>query len=180
MVLLKKYKLYPLLVLLFLILHLFSFAQSQSVVIKTYAFYFVSIRNNYPMNGGQEVAHGNADTLLSLPAIADTSVIVYVETKSKLIDWNTASQKGKVFRITAIPIKDFPFHAGFVQGGSQLVLTPAKGNFLWQLQLSPTGTSKLWQGKIGMDEIILKGNYKGKKFTRKTTRLREIIPLPPA
>ena len=179
MILLIKHLLHRLMVLFFLSLSLFSFAQSGGAIIKTHPFYFVSIRNNYPMHGNEDVINGKADTVKALPARVDTFIIVYVETKNKLISWDTAWQKGKAYQITALLVHT-PFNAGNVKGGNQVVIAPAQGNFLWQLQLSPAASLKTPPGKITMDAIILKGRYKGEKFAWKTARLREIIPLPPA
>lgn len=164
----------------FLLLNLFSFAQSGGAIIKTHPFYFVSFRNNYPMHGNEDVINGKIDTLRELPAKMDTFIVVYIETKNKLISWDTAWQKGQSYLIAAIPIEQAPFQAGTLKGGSQVVIAPAKGSFLWQLQLSPARSLIISRGKITKDEIILKGRYKGKKFAWKTARLREIIPLPPA
>ena len=132
------------------------------------------------MNGNEDVLNGKTDTVKAFPVRVDTFIIVYIETKSKLILWDMAWQKRQSYLITALPIEQSPFQSGTIKGGSQVILTPAKGNFLWQLQLSPTSSLKTGQGKITKDEIILKGRYNGKKFTWKTARLREIIPLPPA
>ena len=164
----------------FLSLNLFSYAQSGGAIIKTHPFYFVSIRGNFPSHGNEDVINGKTDTVKALSARADTFIIVYVETKNKLILWDMAWQKSKAYHITALPLVHTPFNAGFVKEGNQVVIAPSKGNFLWQLQLSPTGSLKTLPGKITMDAIILKGRYKGKNFAWKTARLREIIPLPPA
>ncbi len=180
MIFFTKYILQRLMVLFFLSLNLFSGAQSGGVIIKTHPFYFVSTPNNYPMHGNEDVINSKTDTVKALPARVDTFIIVYVETGNKLILWNMAWQKGKAYQITALPLEHTPFNAGNIKGGNQVVIAPSKGNFLWQLQLSPTGSLKTLPGKITMDAIILKGRYKGKNFAWKTARLREIIPLPPA
>lgn len=175
-----KHTLHRLIIFFFLLLNFFSFAQSGATIIKTHPFYFASIRNNYPMHGSEDVINGKTDSLKDLPPKADTFIVVYAVTKNKLIKWDMAWQKSQAYFITALPIEQTPFNAGFVQGGSQVILTPAKENFLWQLQLSPIGSLKTGPEIITKDEIILKGRYNGKKFTWKTARLREIVPLPPA
>ena len=132
------------------------------------------------MHGYEEEINGKTDTVRPLPAKVDTFIVVYIETTNRLISWDTAWQKGQAYLIVAIPIEQTPFLAGLIKGGSKVAITTAKGNFLWQLQLSPIRSLKNLPGKITKDEITLKGRYKGKKFTRKTARLVEIVPLPPA
>ena len=173
-------KFQPQILLLFLTVSLFSCAQSGKIVYKSYAYYFESRRNNYPMHGNEDVISGKIDSIRVIPSKIDTFIVIYIETKSKLISWDTAWQKGQSYLIAAIPIEQTPFQAGHVRDGTQVAIKPAKGNFLWQLQLSPAASLKTPPGKITMDAIILKGRYKGKNFAWKTARLREIIPLPPA
>ncbi len=167
-------------VLFFLSLSLPSVAQSGSVIRKTYAYYFQSIRGNYPSNQNIAVLDGKVDTIQPLPARFDTFIVIYAETKSKHILWDMAWQNKQPYHITALPLEQTGFQAGFVKAGSQLILKPAKGNFLWQLHLSPTGSIKNTPVKITKDKIILKGQYKGKKIEWKTAPLVEIVPMPPA
>lgn len=161
---------------------LYSCAQSGRVVSKSYAYFFENRRNNFPKYSDDEEIFGKKDTIkaIPLPPVIDTFIIVYIETKSKMISWDTAWQKDQAFQITALPIAQIPFQAGFVKGGSQIVLTPKKGNFLWQLQFSPINSLKNLPRKITKDRIMLNGRNNGRKFSFKTSGLKEIVPLPPA
>jgi hypothetical protein len=171
-----------LILLLCLTVSLYSYSQSSQFVKKSYAYFFENRRNNFPKHGDDEEIFGKKDSLktISLPPVIDTFIVVYIETKSKMISWDTAWQNDQAFQITALPIKQIPFQAGFEKGGSQIVLTPKKGNFLWQLQFSLINSLKNLPRKITKDRIMLNGRDNGRKFSFKTSGLKEIVPLPPA
>ena len=164
--------------LFFLSLNLFSFAQSGSAIVRSYAYYVESVRGNFPEYAEEEVFGGKVDSVRNIPRIIDTSIVIYIETKNKLISWDTAWQNGQAYHITAFPIEQTPVNAGIRKGGNTVLIKPAKGNFFWQLQLSPIRSSKTSPGKITRHEIILKGKYKGKKISWKTGTLIDLTPLP--
>ena len=110
-----------------------------------------------PEYAGEEILGGKVDTGRIKPRIIDTSIVIYIETKTKPILWDTAWQKGQAYLITAFPIEHSPINAGTRKGGNTVIIKPAKGNFLWQLQLSPTRSLKILPGKLTRQEIILKG-----------------------
>lgn len=155
MVIIVKQVLKRLLVLFFLSGSLFSCAQTRNTVVRSYAFYVERVQGNFPEYGNEAVSEGKPDTVISLPRKVDTSIVIYIETKNKLISWDVAWQKGQAYSITAIPVKDTPFQAGFAKAGDQVIITPAKGNFLWQLQLFPIGKQKrISRGKTNFKRKI--------------------------
>ena len=184
----KVHSLIRLMFLFFLSLHLFACAQTKNIVRKSYAYYIESVRGKHPKGGIDEIAIVNSDSLylpvntdtFILPAKMDTFIVIYLETSSQLISWDTAWQNEQPYLITALHIAQTPFHAGFVRGGNQVILTPADGNFLWQLQLFRTGPALLNGKTITKDAIILKGMFKGKYTFLKTGPLIELAPMPPA
>jgi hypothetical protein len=178
MIIFTKQSLKRLLVFFFLSLNLFSCAQTRNVLVKSYAFYVERVQGNFPEYADEAVLEGKTDTNITLPGKVDTSIVIYIETKNKLISWDMAWQKGQAYIITAIPIEQTPFQAGNIKGGSQVIITPSKGNFLWQLQLSSAGPAIQARKKITKEKIILKGRYKGKTITWKTGPLLDLIPLP--
>ena len=174
------------LMVLFLLLFMCSSAQVKTAVKKSYAFYFETIHGNFPKGGVNDIETIQNDSLslaqkppIQIPAVKkDTSIVVFIETTTQLIQWETALQNRQQFIITAIPVKSFPFYAGFVKNGRELVISPAKGNYLYELQLSLPVAGSVSTQKITKDKIILKGKYKKKSFTFKTQLLKELIPLP--
>ena len=102
---------------------------------------------------------------------------MFIETTTQLVEWTTAWQGKQQFIITAIPVKSFPFHAGFIKNGRELVISPAKGNYLFELQLLQSVGEPLSHKKITTDKIILQGKYKKKSFIFKTELLKELLPL---
>ena len=174
------------LMVLFLLLFMYIGAQVKTVVKKSYAFYFETIHGNFPKGGINDIEtiQNDSSPLIQKPAILipavkkDTSIVVFIETTTQSIQWETALQNKQQFIITVIPLKSFPFYAGFVKNGRELVISPAKGNYLFELQLLLPTAGLLSTQKITKDKIILKGKYKKKFFTIKTQLLKELIPLP--
>ncbi len=164
--------------LFFLSLNLLTSAQSGSVIVKTYAYYVESVRGNFPEYAQEEVLGGKVDSSRILPKRIDTSIVIYIETKNKLVSWDTAWQKGQGFLITAFPIEQSPVYLGTRRGGNSVVIKPSKGNFLWQLQLSPISSWRSFPVKITRHEIVLKGKYKRKTISWKTGILIDLKPLP--
>ena len=184
----RQQRLKWLMVLSLLSLQLFSSAQANVVIKRSYAFYYISYPGISPKGGNEEDIQVQPDTMslqvkpgpIHLPAKVDTFIVIYVETTRQQIVWDTAWQNKHPFLITAIPITSIPFNAGFIRGGRQVILSPAKGNFLIQLQLSPVRKGISSTGKITSDKLVLKGRYKARAFSWKTGPLKELVPLPPA
>lgn len=173
------------LIILFMLLFMSVTAQVKIMVKKTYAFYVEATHGNFPKGGINDIETIQNDsiplvkesTIIISTVKKDTTIIVFIETTSQVIQWETAWQNKNQFIITAIPVKSFPFHAGFVKNGRELVISPVKGNYLFELQLSQAEGSILSPTKITIDKIILKGKYNKKSFIFKTEQLKELIPI---
>ena len=160
-------------------------AQVKSVVKKSYA-YFETRSRNFPKGGNEDIIPIQTDSINTLeksnkfvsPAEKDTSIVIYIETTSQNIIWDTAWQNKQYFLITAFLQRSIPFHAGFLKAGKQVVISPAKGIYLFELQLLKPVKGISTRVKISKDAIIIKGKYKGRAITWKTAQLKEIIPVP--
>jgi hypothetical protein len=112
-----------------------------------------------------------------LPISIDTTVIIYVETSSQQIVWDTAWKDGKPYKLTAELITQTPFDAGITKyQNEKITLRPAKGSFLWRLQLLPP--DPIIAPGIQEDGIIIHGKYKGKGFRYKTGIPVELEGIP--
>lgn len=174
-------------ILLILSFCLFSCTGSRQLVKKSYAFYYETIQGASPKGPGKkEILSAQLDSLnsevkdllLDLPVRADTGIVVYIETSTSQVLWDTAWQNGYPFVITTLPVISIPFQAGFIRGGNQVIISPAKGNFLFQLQLYQNKKEITSKSKITNNRIILKGRYKQNTIKYKTSKLVEIVPMP--
>ena len=155
---LKKKRLYQLTLLPFLLFSIFSCAQPKSVIKKEYLFYTEHLPGNIPAD-----EKGNPK-----PGLPDTVIIVYLETTTKSIRWDTAWQSGNSYKVMAILLETLPFEAGNAKDNDKkIVLNVAKGNYLWQLYLLPIYQEKPLKQQSKGNEILIKGKYKGKKIFRK-------------
>ena len=188
MILSRHHILLRLSVLFFLALIMASCVQTKSLVKKSYAFYFENVREAFPKGGNDEISDtnintsamsGNKNSLRGSPVV-DTFIVVYLETTKRQIHWDTAWQNEQPYLITPLPIKQLPFHAGIIKNGSEVIISPAEGILLWQLQFQRIGTNLNLKSGITAEEIIIKGNYKGKKVSWNCGLLKAIIPVPPA
>ena len=150
--------------------HLISCAQTKQVVKNSYSFYEKHLPGMLRVDEKGE----------PFPVIPDTAVIVYVETTSKLIKWERAWQNGRSYSIAAQQIVTTPFPAGkLYKDDRQITLFILKGNFLWQLYLSPEAQQKIVpEKKINKNEILLKGKYMEKSFFQKADPPVELKSIP--
>jgi hypothetical protein len=134
---------------------------------KVHAFYVVRLPGNIP----------------SIPSLIriDTINTIYLETTTKLINWDTATKRGAAYLINPVFIKQTPFEVGLTKNTNEKIfITPAKGLFLWQLWLEPIEPGLLVPGtqKFKGGEIILKGKYKGKRLVQKVDKFIELEGIP--
>jgi hypothetical protein len=148
----------------------FSCAQSKSVVKKGYVFYAEHQPGNIAVD---------PKTHEPLSTGIDTATTIYVETATKLIVWDTAWQKGKCYLISATLVEQTPFEAGITKWeNKKVILTPDKGNFLWQVGLQPVEGEQPGNKKILAGETILKGKYRGKVIIWKAANPVELAAIP--
>ncbi len=143
--------------------------QTHSLVRRADAFYTIRLPGNIAVD-----ENGNR-----LPARIDTITVIYLETTTKHISWDTAWTVGKTYRIIAEPIVQTPFEAGISkQGRQKIILRPIKRNYLWQLQLLLFEQNSASPQPIRKDQIIFRGRYKGKTIIKKTDELVELKAIP--
>jgi hypothetical protein len=175
------------LVLPFLTLFFFklTFAQTSPIIIKSYPFYTISPSNNSPKGGGvNEVIAIEPDTTIAIAEVAatqsfDTQYIIYVETTTLSIRWQTAKQGVQYFQINAIPVT-VPFNAGMLNGEGQFLITVKKGNYLNALYLRKRNSTNKIESYFTTESFFLKATNKNKIITFKTGVLKELFPVPPA
>lgn len=152
-------------------------SQSRNTVVKTYAYFVERTPGNIPDFAIGAPVEGNKDPRTETVRRTDTSIVIYVETKNEPVSWDTAWQGQQAYLISVVPINDIPFHAGFAKE-KEIMLSPSKGNKLWQLQMTPMTVAGRPLLKISKEKLVLKGSYKGKRFSWKTGSLVNLVPLP--
>jgi hypothetical protein len=142
----------------FSLLHLSLFSQKNNGVIHIYAYYEQHMPGNIRVDEkGEPIQKGSSFVDL-----------IYVETSSDEIKWDTGWKNGKTFSINTILITQVPYEVGRKKSNREkIILTPAKGNQLWQLELQPAEQPKISPIKAKKGEIILKGKYRGKIILKK-------------
>jgi hypothetical protein len=169
---LKKSKLMHQAILLFIFcIFLCSCAQQKKMIKKVHAFYI----ENVP---GIIQADENG---IPLPYKIDTVIVVYVETTSKEITWDSAWNHTKQFKIISQQIDSKNYEAGFIKGTTEKVfITAAPDHLLYQLQLQPINKKKILnQDQVEIEELLLRGKYKNKFFFQKAGKIRELEANPP-
>ena len=152
--------------ILFLSLNLSLFSQKNSSVIHIYAYYERRMPGNITVEEkGKPIQKGES--------VID---LIYIETSSDEIKWETGWKNGKAFSINTIPITQIPYRVGIKKSNKEkIILTPAKGNQLWQLELQPAERQKNSPIKAKKGEIILKGRYRGKIILKKINTGIELV-----
>ena len=146
-----------------------SFGQWFTIIKRTDAFFVLHQPGMIPVD-----AEGNA-----LSSGPDTINTVYVETSNNNIKWIGAWKNGKSFSILATEIKDSTFEVGTGKDSDQkIILKPARGNHLWQLQLIPERTGSKAPVKAKRGELILKSKYKRNTIIQQIKSQIELASLP--
>lgn len=138
---------------------------SNDPVKKIYATYTVQQPGNIPVD-----PDGNP-----LPLPRTVNYVVYVETSTGDVNWDEAWIDGGHYKVNAILLKEGPFDAGVnVSTGRKMIINPSKNNQLWQLELQRDYKDNNDSLNKLKGELILQGNFKGKKVIHKTSDLVEI------
>lgn len=142
-----------------------SYAQTKYGIKNIYAYYAQHLPGNIPVDD-------NGNSLYKGP---DTLITVYIETTGQEPHWSNAWRGNKVYSIVTTLIKQPTIEAGIRKSSNQKILvSPAKGNCLWQLEFVPQESRMLPPQKMKPGEIILRGKYKSKTFLQKISRLIEL------
>jgi hypothetical protein len=140
----------PLLVMVAMCTQFAGCAQTGKLVRKSHAFYVQRQPGTVRVDPstGEEVARKT-----------DTLITVYAETTKKDITWDTAWRNGRAYMVRAVLVGTKPAEAGTSkEGDHKIIITPAKGNFLWQLQLLPLPATRVLPASKGIRlRIIYKG-----------------------
>ncbi len=144
---------------------LFSCAQTSKVVKNVQAYYSERLPGNIPAD----------PTLLK----RDSILQVYIQTTTADIKWDSASKGDVQYLIHAAVIDNTPHEVGTKKdGGEKLVISPAKGVFLWRIFLEPDPIS----GKPVIPNekypVLIKGFFKGKTITLKVDKAIELEAIP--
>lgn len=147
----------------------FSCAQTKGLIKNTHAYYSEKTPGTVRTD-----ENGNP-----LPVKIDTVIVVYVETTTKLIEWDTAWKDNRMYKIVPQLINPVPFEAGFEKGSNvKIFINTDTNHFLYQLYLQPLGTNLPPPKSIEVNHILLKAQYKGKAFLKLTGELIEVDTYP--
>lgn len=112
----------------------------------------------------------------------DTVIVVYIETATKDIHWDTAWKNSRAYKIVPHFFETGSFEAGLKKGGiEKILITAGPDHFLYQLYLQPLkdiGEHQLPPKSINSNQILLKGTYKEKAFFKVTGEAVEIESFP--
>ncbi len=143
-----------------------SCAQTKNLIVRSDAYYVIPIPGNIPVDD-----NGNP-----LELKRDTVFTVYIEAKSSGIQWEKAWKNGRYFSIIPAVIKKSKVEVGETKTeNKKIVLTPQKGNTLWQLELSDDNKHQKSPQSLLSGGILLKGKWNNQSsFFHKITRLTEM------
>jgi hypothetical protein len=145
---------------------------SRHGIIKSYAYVRKSVAgtvraddNGRQMNSGITMQH-----------------LLFVETDSLkgMPEWQTAWIDQKPYSIRPVLINTYNQAVGKTVEGKDVSIAVKKGRQLWQLVLSPKQNSVEnadLQEKIKKSKILLSGTWKGKSFTHKISKEKELQRL---
>lgn len=108
--------------------------------------------------------------------LIDTVIQVLVETTSQKINWDTAWFNGKAYLLTVQEVLQQKKHDSENNeakiNNERPFLQTAPGNYLWYLGLSPLQAARPPMSKavskLGNDQVIISGKYKGIAFKHKS------------
>lgn len=153
---------------LLLTVSLYACAQSKYSIKNIYGVYEVHLPGNIAVD-----ANGNEISS------RDTLNVIYIETSTNQIQWNTAWKNGKTYSILSHLAK-----TNFIDAGSntitneKMIIHASPGNKLLQLRLIPSESKISVPAKILQDEILLEGTYNGKKILQKIKKQVELNSIP--
>jgi hypothetical protein len=146
-----------------------SFAQISDGIKNIQGFYIEKLPGNIPVDENGKSLFKGADTLIT----------IYVETSGKEPEWKTAWWSGRNYSITSSLISQRPYEAGTkTSDGKKIILTPAKGNKLWKLNLLVCEKKIGLPQKIKPGQLLLKGKYLNKTIYRKINSLVQLTTFP--
>jgi hypothetical protein len=142
-----------------------SCAQTRKAIINIYATYTVRMPGNMAVD-----EKGN---YLSK---ADTLITVYVDAKEE-IKWEKAWRNEKEYSIIT-QLLPSSTEVGVQPDNEKLIIQANKGNKLWQLRLIPGENKSLPPVTLIHNQILLIGEYNGKKITQIISEQTELVRIP--
>jgi len=146
----------------------FACAQSKYAIKNIYAIYKVHLPGNIRVD-----ENGN-----EIPS-RDTVNLIYIESPTEGIHWDTAWKNGKTYSILPTLIDTGSFDVGTNKiTNENMIIHASAGNKLWQLQLILSGEKNPPPLNILQGEILLGGTYNGKRILQKIKNLVELNSIP--
>jgi hypothetical protein len=109
----------------------------------------------------------------------DTVNLIYIESPTEDIHWDTAWKNGKTYFILPTLIDTGSFDVGTNKmTNKNIIIHASAGNKLWQLQLILSEKKNLPSVTILQDEILLQGTYNGKRILQKIKNQVELNSIP--
>lgn len=155
---------------LFFIFCQYSCAGKKAVVKNVYGFYTEQLP-------GIVMAGENGN---ELPAKVDTVFVIYLETSSKNISWDSAWSQNQLFSIAPKYLESGRLEAGILRStGEKLIITTDPGHFLVQLNLNKNKDG-LYKAPefIRPNELLFRGIYKKKIIIWRTMPIKELEAIP--
>lgn len=146
----------------------FACAQSKYAIKNIYAIYKVHLPGNIRVD-----ENGN-----EIPS-RDTVNLIYIESPTEDIHWDTAWKNGKTYFILPTLIDTGSFDVGTNKmTNKNIIIHASAGNKLWQLQLILSEKKNLPPVTILQNEILLQGTYNGKRILQKIKNQVELNSIP--
>jgi hypothetical protein len=132
----------------------FGCAQSKSIVKKAQAYYTERLPGNIPVYPNGQERPGK---------LIDTIYVVYVETSSAQVSWETADKNGRFFNIVASLQNQDTVNVGLRKDNNDpVIIIRNKGRYLWRLDLVPDDSRPRTKSGSGKAGILIKGKHQGK------------------
>ena len=152
----------------FLSIGFFACAQSKYAIKNIYAIYKVHLPGNIRVD-----ENGN-----EIPS-RDTVNLIYIESPTEGIHWDTAWKNGKTYSILPTLIDTGSFDVGTNKMTNEnMIIHAAAGDKLWQLQLIVSEKRIQQPVTILQNEILLQGTYNGKRILQKIKNQVELNSIP--
>jgi hypothetical protein len=146
-----------------------SWTQANYGIRKICAFYTERLPGNIRVDP-------NGNSLYKGP---DTLITIYIVTSGKSAVWESAWRNDRTYTISSSLVSQTPYTAGTNLGnGKEIILRPATGNKLWQLNLLESYKKVASPRKIKPGEVLLKGKYMNKTIFRKIGSLIQLTTFP--
>ena len=152
----------------FLSLGFFACAQSKYSIKNIYSIYKVHIPGNIAVDeNGKEISS------------RDTVNLIYIESPTKDIHWDTAWKNDKTYFIISTLIDSSSFDVGTNRlTNENMIIHASAGNKLWQLQMVVSEKKIPSPVNILQNEIVLQGKYNGKRIFQKIKNQVELNSIP--